>query len=98
EMRLSKGAPSSVLFALSAFAEKGSLAGDALAGWTSPAADRFRGFLPKTREEIGAKYQEIFAETDREWQKFQKEHPKPAAKKPEADESDEDKAEEKEVG
>ena len=49
-----------------------SLAGDALAGWTSPAAERFRGFLPKTREELAARYQELFAEADREWQKVLK--------------------------
>ena len=68
EMRRSKGAPNSVLYALFAYSEKKSLAGDALAGWTSPAAERFRGFLPKTREELAARYQELFNEADREWQ------------------------------
>jgi cytochrome c553 len=73
EMRRSKGAPNSVLFALEAFTSKGSLAGDALAGWTSPAAERFRGFLPKTREQLAARYQELFNEADREWEKAEKE-------------------------
>jgi hypothetical protein len=72
EMRRSKGAPASVLFALFAYSEKGSLAGDALAGWTSAAAERFRGFEPTTREELAARYQELFTEADREWQKVQK--------------------------
>jgi hypothetical protein len=73
EMRRSKGAPNSVLYALFAFAEKESLGGDALSGWTSPAAERFRGFVPKTREELATRYQELFAEADREWQKVEKE-------------------------
>jgi hypothetical protein len=80
EMRRSKGAPNSVLFPVFAYAEKHSLAGDALAGWTSPAAERFRGFLPKTREELVGRYQEYFAEADREWEKVQQERgkaPKP---------------------
>jgi cytochrome c553 len=68
EMRRSKGAPNSVLYAMFAYSGKKSLAGDALAGWTSPAAERFRGFLPKTREELAARYQELFDEADREWQ------------------------------
>jgi hypothetical protein len=71
EVRRSKGAPNSPLYALYAFAEKGTLAGDSLAGWTSPAADRFRGFLPKTREELAARYQELFQEADREWAKVE---------------------------
>src|SRR5262249_38796691 len=41
EIRRSKGAPNSVLFALESFTSKGSIAGDALSGWTSPAAERF---------------------------------------------------------
>jgi hypothetical protein len=68
ELRRSKGAPNSVLYALFAYTEKKSLAGNALAGWTSPAAERFRGYLPKTREELAARYQELFNEADREWQ------------------------------
>ena len=73
EMRRSKGAPDSVLYALFAYAEKGSLGGDALAGWTSPAAERLRGFEPKNREELAARYQELFTEADREWEKEVKE-------------------------
>jgi cytochrome c553 len=73
ELRRSKGAPNSVLFALFAYSDKGSLAGDALAGWTSPAAERFRGFLPQTREQLAARYQELFSEADAEWQKVLKE-------------------------
>jgi cytochrome c553 len=68
ELRRSKGAPNSVLYAMLAYSEKGSLAGDALAQWTSPAAAGFRGFLPKTREELAARYQQLFDEADREWQ------------------------------
>ena len=37
EMRRSKGAPHSVLYALYAYAAKQRLDGDALSGWTSPA-------------------------------------------------------------
>src|SRR4029077_3534024 len=68
-----KGAPNSALYAIFAYSDKGSLAGDALAGWTSPAAERFQGFVPKTREELAARYQELFDEADREWQKLLKE-------------------------
>ncbi len=80
EIRRSKGAPASVLYALLTYQDKGSLADDALKGWTSPAAERFRGFQPKSREELADRYQELFAEADREWQKVQKERantPKP---------------------
>ncbi|MCC6395240.1 MAG: DUF1549 domain-containing protein [Bryobacterales bacterium] len=69
EVRRSKGAPNSVLFALLAYSQKGTLSGDALVGWTSPAAERFRGFNPKTRQELAARYEELFHEADREWQK-----------------------------
>ncbi len=68
EIRRSKGAPHSVLYALLAYSEKKTLAGDALAGWTSPAADRFKGFEPKTRHELAARYQELFNEADVKWQ------------------------------
>ncbi|MCU1234216.1 MAG: hypothetical protein JWP63_2183 [Candidatus Solibacter sp.] len=73
EMRRSKGAPNSVLYAIFAYSEKGSLAGDALAGWTSPAAARFQNFQPKTRDELAAHYQELFAEAGQAWQKELKE-------------------------
>ena len=72
EMRRSKGAPHSVLYALYAYAGKQRLDGDALSGWTSPAAERFRGFNPKTREELAARYQELFVEADRQWQELEK--------------------------
>lgn len=81
EMRRSKGAPASVLYPLFAYSEKGTLSGDALAGWTSPAADRFKGFAPKNRQELGARYQELFDEADRAWQKeLQERGDKPAPK------------------
>lgn len=68
ELQRSKGAPHSVLLPLFAFAEKNTLAGNALNGWTSPAAERFKGFQPKTREELTARYQELFNEADARWQ------------------------------
>jgi len=37
----------------------------ALSGWTSPAAERFRSFKPATREELAARYQQLFDEADR---------------------------------
>jgi hypothetical protein len=60
EVRRSKGAPASVLYAMFAFADKGTIAGDALKDWTSPAAANFKGFEPKTREELAARYQQLF--------------------------------------
>ena len=81
ELRRSKGAPASLLNAMFAYSEKGSLAGDALKGWTSPAAERFGGFLPKNREELAARYQSLFAEADQEWQKLE---PSKATKLPDA--------------
>lgn len=69
ELRRSRGAPNSVLFALLAYSQKGALSGGALAGWTSPAAERFRGFEPKSRQELAARYEELFHEADREWRK-----------------------------
>jgi uncharacterized protein DUF1553/uncharacterized protein DUF1549 len=69
ELRRSKGAPNSVLYALLAYSDRGTLAGDVLAGWTSPAAERFRAFQPKSRQELAARYQDLFNEADREWQK-----------------------------
>jgi hypothetical protein len=83
ELRRSKGAPNSVLYALFAYSEKQSLTAGELSGWTSPAADRLRDFKPKTREELVARYQELFAEADREWQKVQKERAGAPAQKAE---------------
>jgi Protein of unknown function (DUF1553)/Protein of unknown function (DUF1549)/Planctomycete cytochrome C len=82
EMRRSKDAPGSVLYAMFVYSSNGSLSGDALKGWTSPAAERFRGFQPKSREELVARYQELFTEADREWQRLEQERgntPKPKA-------------------
>ncbi|MEO7650533.1 MAG: DUF1549 domain-containing protein, partial [Bryobacteraceae bacterium] len=72
ETRRSIGAPNSILYPLFAFARLKSFAGDALSGWTSPAAARFRGFLPKTRDELAARYQELFVEADGKWQETKK--------------------------
>jgi hypothetical protein len=83
EMRRSQGAPNSVLYAMLAFSAKGSFAGDALAGWTSPAAERFRGFQPQRREELAARYQQLFDEADRAWQAVLKERPSVPEPKPE---------------
>jgi cytochrome c553 len=68
EMTRSKGAPHSVLYALFAFEQKKSLRGDALAAWASAASVRFKGFEPKTREELTTRYQELFNEADLKWQ------------------------------
>ena len=46
-----------------------------MSGWTSPAAERFRGFKPKTREELAARYQELFVEAGQKWQEFKKSVP-----------------------
>jgi hypothetical protein len=59
EMRRDKGAPNSVLFALFAYSSKSTL--DA---WLSPAKQRFAGFAPKTREELAARYQQLFDEAE----------------------------------
>jgi len=64
-MRTSKGAPHSVLYAMLAWSAQPSMAGGALSGWTSPAAERFRDYHPKTREELAGRYQELFLEAER---------------------------------
>ncbi len=51
----SNGAPASVLYAFENF-------GKPLTGWSSPAAKLFAGFTARTREEMAARYQELFAE------------------------------------
>ena len=68
EMARSKGAPHSVLYALFVWEQNHSLRGDALAAWTSAGAVRFKGFEPKTREELIARYQELFNKADAKWQ------------------------------
>ena len=75
EMVRAKGAPNSVLFAWYAFDAKGSLDDNSLSGWTSPAATRFQGFRPKTREQLAAHYQESFQEADRQWREIQAARP-----------------------
>ncbi|MBK9167494.1 MAG: DUF1549 domain-containing protein [Bryobacterales bacterium] len=68
EMQRAQGAPHSVMYPLFAYEEKRPL----LAGWTSPAAAHFQGFQPKTREELAARYQQLFDEADRLWQEVKK--------------------------
>jgi len=63
EMRRNKGAPHSVMFALFAYSAK-----KPLDGWLSPARQRFAGFEPKSREELAARYQQLFDEADAAWQ------------------------------
>jgi cytochrome c553 len=63
ELQRAKGAPHSVLFALLAYEAKAPLT-----GWTSPGAARFEGFTLKTREELAARYQQLFDEADVKWQ------------------------------
>jgi hypothetical protein len=75
EMRRSMGTPHSVLYALFAYSKGKSLEGDALSGWTSPGAERFRGFKPRTREELATRYQQLFDEANRQWQEFNKSIP-----------------------
>ena len=67
EMRRAKGAPHSVMYALFAYVANKGLEGDALKAWLSPASARFKDFNPKTREELAAKYQELFNEADAAW-------------------------------
>jgi hypothetical protein len=64
EMHRAKGAPHSVLFAWYAFDAQHSLDEKSLSGWTSPAASMFKGFRPKTREELAAKYQQVFQQAN----------------------------------
>jgi hypothetical protein len=85
ELQRSKGAPHSVLFALLTYVDKQTLSGDALAGWTSPGAVRFRGFQPKSLQELATKYQGLFQEADAQWQEFKKTlPPEPKDKDPDA--------------
>ena len=77
EMRQAKGAPHSVLFAWYAFDAKGRLDDDSLSGWTSPATKSFKNFHPKTREQLAARYQELFEEAHRQWLALQRAHPQP---------------------
>ena len=67
EMRRAKGAPHSVLLPLFAYEQKKTLRGDALAGWTSAAIERFRGYEPASREDLAARYQQLFDEAGKAW-------------------------------
>ncbi len=66
-VRRERGAPASVLYALF---------GGPLSAWTSPAAEGFRGLQLKSREQVAARYQELFLEADREWKKIAAPKPK----------------------
>jgi hypothetical protein len=61
----SKGAPASVLLAWDAFES-----GKALEGWTSPAAVLFKDFHPTSREELAARYQQLFNQAVSQWQEL----------------------------
>ena len=61
---------------------KGSLDDNSLSGWTSPAAELCRGFHPKTREQLAARYQELFQEAARQWRELQATRPRPNGTEP----------------
>ena len=61
----SKGAPASILFAWHAFKD-----GQPLSGWTFPAAATFGKKLPKKREKLAQRYQQLFSEAAAEWRKL----------------------------
>ena len=61
ELEKAKGAPHSVLLAWLEY-------GKPLTAWTSPAAAFFRDGDWKTRQQLAARYQNLFAEADRQWQ------------------------------
>ena len=67
ELRRSKGAPHSALFAWYVFQAQHSLDEKSLSGWTSPAAKLFEGFHPKSAEELAARYQELSDEASRQF-------------------------------
>ena len=69
ELRRSKGAPHSVLFAWYAYQAQHSLDEKSLSGWTSPAAKLFEGFHPKTRRGAGRTLSGIVrTKPTRQWQ------------------------------
>jgi cytochrome c553 len=75
ELRRSKGAPHSVLFAWYAFQALHSLDEKSLSGWTSPAAKLFEGYHPKTAEELASRYQELSEEASRQFLAIQATRP-----------------------
>jgi len=77
EMHRAKGAPHSVLFAWYVFDAQHALDSKTLSAWTSPAAQSFQQFHPKTREELAAKYQQLFQEANRQWQALRATLPQP---------------------
>jgi Protein of unknown function (DUF1553)/Protein of unknown function (DUF1549)/Planctomycete cytochrome C len=62
-LRRSKGAPHSVIYGWDVYGTE-----RPLDEWTSPAAKLFRDFHPANREELAARYQELFSESVRQWQ------------------------------
>ncbi len=70
EMRRARGAPHSVLLPLFAYEQKRTLEADALAGWTSAAIERFRGYEPNSREHLAARYQQLFDEAGKAWEEL----------------------------
>jgi cytochrome c553 len=75
ELRRSKGAPHSALFAWYAFQGQHSLDERSLTGWTSPAAKLFEGYHPKSAEELAARYQELSSEASRQFLAIQASRP-----------------------
>jgi cytochrome c553 len=61
-LRRSQGAAASVLYPWEVFAS-----GKPFEGWESPARGLFAGFQPASREQLAAKYQELFREAERQW-------------------------------
>ncbi len=76
QLRRSKGAPNSPLFAWLTFGTD--TRPDA---WTSPAATLFAKSKPANRAELAARYRNLFLETIRQWEAANPEGEKPAAKK-----------------
>jgi cytochrome c553 len=81
ELRRSKGAPHSALFAWYVFQAQHSLDEKSLSGWTSPAAKLFDGYHPKSAEELAGRYQELSNEASSQFLALQASHPSPDASK-----------------
>jgi hypothetical protein len=75
ELRRSKGAPHSVLFAWYAFQAQNALDEKSLSGWSSPAAKLFENYHPKTAEELAARYQKLSDEASRQFLAIQATRP-----------------------
>jgi hypothetical protein len=71
EMRRARGAPHSVLLPLFAYEQKKTLGGDGLAGWTSAAVERFRGYEFASLEDLAARYQQLFDEAGKAWDELE---------------------------